>query len=92
MVCQSTRTQGTNLPTLSNRNVSDRCLKYPCPRSELPIFSGSGLPANKFAAQIARQAKVLGEGENFAVVFVAMGITYKEASFFKRDFEKNRSS
>src|SRR5665647_807370 len=55
---------------------------------KLPIFTGSGLPANKLAAQIARQAKVLGEGENFAVVFVAMGITYKEASFFMRDFER----
>ncbi len=54
---------------------------------KLPIFSGSGLPANKLAAQIARQAQVLGERENFAVVFVAMGITYKEASFFMRDFE-----
>ncbi|MDD1673320.1 MAG: V-type ATP synthase subunit B [Methanomicrobiales archaeon] len=55
---------------------------------KLPIFSGAGLPANKLAAQIARQAKVLGEGEKFAVVFVAMGITFKEASFFMRDFEK----
>ncbi|MDI6719758.1 MAG: V-type ATP synthase subunit B [Methanomicrobiales archaeon] len=55
---------------------------------KLPIFSGSGLPANKLAAQIARQAKVRGEGENFAVVFVAMGITFKEASFFMRDFER----
>ena len=54
---------------------------------KLPIFSGSGLPASKLAAQIARQAKVLGEGEQFAVVFVAMGITHKEASFFIRDFE-----
>jgi V/A-type H+-transporting ATPase subunit B len=54
---------------------------------KLPIFSGSGLPANKLAAQIARQSQVRGEGENFAVVFVAMGITYKEASFFMRDFE-----
>jgi len=55
---------------------------------KLPIFSGSGLPASKLAAQIARQAKVLGEGEKFAVVFVAMGITHKEASFFTRDFER----
>ncbi|HTY90095.1 MAG TPA: V-type ATP synthase subunit B [Methanocella sp.] len=55
---------------------------------KLPIFTGSGLPASKLAAQIARQAKVLGEGENFAVIFVAMGITYKEASFFSRDFER----
>ena len=54
---------------------------------KLPIFSGSGLPASKLAAQIARQAKVLGEGEQFAVVFVAMGITHKEASFFIKDFE-----
>ena len=55
---------------------------------KLPIFSGAGLPASKLAAQIARQAKVLGEGEQFAVVFVAMGITHKEASFFQRDFER----
>ncbi|AFD01066.1 A-type ATP synthase subunit B [Methanocella conradii HZ254] len=55
---------------------------------KLPIFTGSGLPANKLAAQIARQAKVLGEGENFAVIFVAMGITHKEASFFMQDFER----
>ncbi|HUU75544.1 MAG TPA: V-type ATP synthase subunit B [Methanoregulaceae archaeon] len=55
---------------------------------KLPIFTGSGLPANKLAAQIARQSKVLGEGENFAVVFVAMGITYKEAAFFMEDFER----
>jgi V/A-type H+-transporting ATPase subunit B len=55
---------------------------------KLPIFSGSGLPASKLAAQIARQAKVRGEGEKFAVVFVAMGITHKEASFFMRDFER----
>ena len=56
---------------------------------KLPIFSGAGLPANKLAAQIARQAKVLGEGEKFAVVFAAMGITYKEASFFMKDFEES---
>jgi V/A-type H+-transporting ATPase subunit B len=55
---------------------------------KLPIFSGAGLPANKLAAQIARQARVRGEGEQFAVVFVAMGITFKEASFFMRDFER----
>jgi V/A-type H+-transporting ATPase subunit B len=55
---------------------------------KLPIFTGSGLPANKLAAQIARQAKVIGSTEQFAVVFCAMGITYKEASFFMRDFER----
>lgn len=55
---------------------------------KLPIFSGSGLPHNELAAQIARQAKVLGEEESFAVVFAAMGITAEEAHFFKSDFEK----
>lgn len=54
---------------------------------KLPIFSGSGLPHNNLAAQIARQAKVLGEKENFAVVFCAMGITFEEANLFIKDFE-----
>ncbi len=55
---------------------------------KLPIFSGSGLPHNELAAQIARQAQVIGEKEEFSVVFAAMGITFEEASFFMRDFEK----
>ncbi|HIE34411.1 MAG TPA: V-type ATP synthase subunit B [Candidatus Altiarchaeales archaeon] len=55
---------------------------------KLPIFSGAGLPHNELAAQIARQTKVLGEEEEFAVVFAAMGITAGEAAFFRRDFEK----
>ncbi|RLG56981.1 MAG: V-type ATP synthase subunit B [Hadesarchaea archaeon] len=55
---------------------------------KLPIFSGSGLPHNQLAAQIARQARVLGEEEKFAVVFSGMGITYEEAAFFKQDFER----
>lgn len=54
---------------------------------KLPIFSGSGLPANELTAQIIRQAKVRG-GEEFAIVFAAMGITHREASFFRTDFEK----
>jgi len=54
---------------------------------KLPIFSGSGLPHNNLAAQIARQAKVLGEKEKFAVVFCAMGITSEEANLFRKDFE-----
>ena len=54
---------------------------------KLPIFSGSGLPHNELAAQIARQAKVLGKQEKFAVVFCAMGITFEEANLFIRDFE-----
>jgi len=56
---------------------------------KLPIFSGSGLPHNKMAAQIARQAAVLGEKEEFAVVFVAIGITFEESQFFISDFEKS---
>lgn len=54
---------------------------------KLPIFSGAGLPHNEIAAQIARQAKVLGKAEKFAVVFCAMGITSEEANLFIRDFE-----
>jgi V/A-type H+/Na+-transporting ATPase subunit B len=53
---------------------------------KLPIFSGSGLPHPRIAAQIARQAKVLAGGEKFAVVFGAMGITFEEANFFIEDF------
>jgi len=55
---------------------------------KLPIFSGAGLPHNNLAVQIARQAKVVGSDEKFAVVFAAVGITHEEASFFIRDFEK----
>ncbi|MEM3085593.1 MAG: ATP synthase subunit B [Halobacteria archaeon] len=55
---------------------------------KLPIFSGSGLPHNDIALQIARQAKVRGTGEEFAVVFAAMGITNEEAQYFMRDFER----
>ena len=55
---------------------------------KLPIFSGSGLPHNNVAAQIARQARVLGTDEKFAVVFGAMGITFEEAQFFINDFKK----
>ncbi|MDD3803323.1 MAG: V-type ATP synthase subunit B [bacterium] len=55
---------------------------------KLPLFSGSGLPHNRMAAQIARQATVLGKNEQFAVVFGAMGITFEEAQFFIDDFRK----
>ena len=55
---------------------------------KLPIFSGAGLPHNQLTAQIARQAKVRGTEEKFAVVFAAIGITHEESSFFIRDFEK----
>jgi len=55
---------------------------------KLPIFSASGLPHARLAAQIARQARVLGKDEKFAVVFGAMGITFEEADYFISDFRK----
>ncbi len=55
---------------------------------KLPIFSSSGLPHSRLAAQVARQAKVLGTEAKFAVVFAAMGITFEEADFFISDFRK----
>ncbi|MBR3460363.1 MAG: V-type ATP synthase subunit B [Clostridia bacterium] len=55
---------------------------------KLPVFSGSGLPHAQFAAQIARQAKVRGKDEAFAVVFAAVGITFEEADYFIEDFKK----
>ena len=55
---------------------------------KLPIFSGSGLPHNEMALQIARQAKVIGKKENFVVVFAAMGITHEEAQYFINDFKQ----
>ncbi|WP_339095240.1 V-type ATP synthase subunit B [Deinococcus sp. VB343] len=55
---------------------------------KLPIFSGSGLPHNELAAQIARQAKVPGHEGDFAVVFAAMGLTQREVSFFTQEFER----
>ncbi|MCC6061443.1 MAG: V-type ATP synthase subunit B [Desulfurococcales archaeon] len=55
---------------------------------KLPIFSGGGLPHNMLAAQIARQATVRREGEEFAVVFAAIGVKYDEALFFKKFFEE----
>ena len=55
---------------------------------KLPIFSASGLPHARLAAQIARQAKVRGTNEPFAVVFAAMGITFEEANFFEESFKE----
>jgi V/A-type H+-transporting ATPase subunit B len=54
---------------------------------KLPIFSASGLPHAQLAAQIARQAKVLGSDEKFAVVFAAMGITFEESDYFVQSFK-----
>ncbi|MCS7140877.1 MAG: V-type ATP synthase subunit B [Candidatus Nitrosocaldus sp.] len=56
---------------------------------KLPIFSGSGMPHNVLAAQIARQATVVGSGEEFAVVFAAIGVQYSEAQYFKRSLEES---
>lgn len=58
---------------------------------KLPIFSGSGLPANELAAQIVAHAKVPGSQEPFVVVFGAMGLTQREASYFMRRFAKDGS-
>lgn len=55
---------------------------------KLPIFSASGLPHKELAAQIARQAKVRGTDEPFAVVFAAMGITFEEADYFIQSFKE----
>ncbi|MCK5591983.1 MAG: V-type ATP synthase subunit B [Candidatus Pacebacteria bacterium] len=54
---------------------------------KLPIFSGAGLPHNRLAAQIARQAKVT-SGEKFAIVFATMGVTFEEAEYFRKEIEK----
>ncbi len=71
----------TGISTIDGTNTLVRGQK-------LPIFSGSGLPHNDVALQIARQAKVPGSTEEFAVVFAAMGITREEANVFMADFEK----
>ena len=55
---------------------------------KLPIFSGAGLPHDEITAQLARQATVLGKGEEFAVVFAAMGITFESAQFFIDDLHQ----
>ncbi|MBQ0000708.1 MAG: V-type ATP synthase subunit B [Clostridiales bacterium] len=60
---------------------------------KLPIFSGNGLPHDKLAAQIVRQASLGAAGEdNFAIVFAAMGVKYDVAEFFRREFEESGAS
>ncbi|MBR0472035.1 MAG: V-type ATP synthase subunit B [Methanosphaera sp.] len=71
----------TGISTIDGMNTLVRGQK-------LPIFSGSGLPYNQLAAQIARQAKVISEDSEFAVIFGAMGITHEEANFFMNEFEQ----
>lgn len=70
----------TGISTIDGMNTLVRGQK-------LPIFSGAGLPHNQLAIQIARQARVLGREEEFAVIFAAMGITQDEAAFFKDSLE-----
>jgi V/A-type H+/Na+-transporting ATPase subunit B len=53
---------------------------------KLPIFSGSGLPHNRLAAQIVRQARLMDEESGFSVVFAALGVSYSDARFFEEDF------
>jgi V/A-type H+-transporting ATPase subunit B len=71
----------TGISTIDGTNTLVRGQK-------LPIFSGAGLPHNNVALQIARQAKVPGSKDSFAVVFAAMGITKEEANHFMEDFER----
>lgn len=71
----------TGISTIDGTNTLVRGQK-------LPIFSSAGLPHNEIALQIARQAKVPGSSEEFAVVFAAMGITREEANYFMDDFER----
>lgn len=71
----------TGISTIDHLNTLVRGQK-------LPVFSASGLPHEELAAQIARQARVVGSDEKFAVVFAAVGITYEEAEFFMNDFKE----
>ncbi|MCL4372051.1 V-type ATP synthase subunit B [Candidatus Marsarchaeota archaeon] len=71
----------TGISTIDGMNTLVRGQK-------LPIFSASGLPHNRLAAQIARQAKLLNKNENFSVVFGGIGINSEEANFFKKEFEE----
>ena len=71
----------TGISTIDGMNTLVRGQK-------LPLFSASGLPHNQVAAQIARQAKVIGSDEPFTTIFAAMGITADELRFFRDDFEE----
>jgi V/A-type H+-transporting ATPase subunit B len=56
---------------------------------KLPVFSGSGLPHNRLAAQIVRQARLPGDSSNFVIVFAAMGVSFSDARFFESEFESS---
>src|SRR5574344_1086614 len=64
-------------------------MNTPVRGQKLPIFSGNGLPHNRMAAQIARQAKLLSEEVEFSIVFAAMGVKYDVARFFINSFERS---
>ncbi len=72
----------TGISTIDGMNTLIRGQK-------LPIFSGNGLPHNRLAAQIIRQAKILSSDEEFVMVFAGMGIKYDVAQFFKNTFEES---
>ncbi|MCH5185614.1 MAG: V-type ATP synthase subunit B [Oscillospiraceae bacterium] len=65
------------------------CLSTLIRGQKLPIFSGDGMPHDNLAVQIARQAKISDEDENFAIVFAAMGVKHDVAAYFKRSFEES---
>lgn len=65
------------------------CLSTLIRGQKLPIFSGDGMPHDNLAVQIARQAKISDEDENFAIVFAAMGVKHDVASYFRRSFEES---
>jgi len=71
----------TGISTIDHLNTLVRGQK-------LPIFSASGLPHKEIAAQIARQATVPGQDDNFAIVFAAIGIPFEESEFFINEFRK----
>ena len=71
----------TGISTIDHLNTLVRGQK-------LTVFSGSGLPHKELAAQIARQATVLGDDDQFAVVFAAMGVTFEEAEYFTESFRE----
>jgi V/A-type H+-transporting ATPase subunit B len=56
---------------------------------KLPVFSASGLPHNRLAAQIVRQAKLPDDASNFVIVFAAMGVSHSDTQFFESEFESS---
>jgi V/A-type H+-transporting ATPase subunit B len=65
------------------------CMNTVVRGQKLPIFSGSGLPHNELAAQLALQARIAEESEKFAVIFVALGVSHDTAAYFQQRFEES---